>query len=126
MIYSPKHPNANSMGYVYEYRIVAERKLGRLLTSEEIVHHIDGNPVNNAIDNLAVMSQAEHARLETQLRKTDINGFRTSGVRLDTQSGKWKARAFHNGKEVWLGSFDTEVGARQAVQEFWSTKGTCA
>lgn len=43
-----------------EHRLVMERKLGRPLTSEEVVHHIDHDPRNNDPDNLMVMSHAEH------------------------------------------------------------------
>ena len=55
------HHLANGRGYAYEHRIIAERKLGRALTLREVVHHIDGDKTNNAIENLAVSgSQSEH------------------------------------------------------------------
>jgi hypothetical protein len=57
----PKHPNADSKGYVYEHRIVAERKLGRPLNTKDIVHHIDGNKQNNRPKNLVIVDgHAEH------------------------------------------------------------------
>lgn len=46
------HPLANSNGYIREHRLVMERHLGRYLTRDEVVHHIDDNPSNNAIGNL--------------------------------------------------------------------------
>lgn len=52
-----------------EHRVVAERKIGRRLQPGEIVHHIDGNPRNNAPENLQVMTQAEHTRLHAKLRR---------------------------------------------------------
>lgn len=56
----------------HEHRIVAEQKLGRSLRPGEIVHHIDGNFLNNDPDNLAVMTQSEHIRLHkpTRWKKT--------------------------------------------------------
>jgi len=39
-----------------------EAHLGRELLSTEIVHHIDGNPQNNNIANLEIMTLSEHAR----------------------------------------------------------------
>ena len=57
----PEHPRATKNGYVLEHRIVIENKLGRILESSEIVHHIDGNKHNNNVDNLEVMTASEHA-----------------------------------------------------------------
>lgn len=59
LVYAPDHPNANGC-YVYRYRIVAAEKLGRPLSDDEIVHHIDGNVSNDVPENLEVMTQSEH------------------------------------------------------------------
>lgn len=59
----PEHPNATVHGYVLLHRAVMENHLGRLLTSDEIVHHLDHNTFNNDIHNLQVMTRAEHSRL---------------------------------------------------------------
>lgn len=54
----------------HEHRVVMERYLGRALCSEEIVHHIDGDQHNNAIENLQVVTAEEHARIHReQLRR---------------------------------------------------------
>jgi hypothetical protein len=62
-LYAPDHPNATGHGYVQEHRLVAEAALGRLLNSDEIVHHIDGDKSNNVASNLQVMTRADHVRL---------------------------------------------------------------
>jgi len=46
-----------------EHRLILEEKLGRKLTADEIVHHIDGNKWNNNSDNLVIMTRSEHAKL---------------------------------------------------------------
>lgn len=62
-IYKPQHPSANFRGYVQEHRLVVESKIGRFLRKNEIVHHIDENKLNNAPENLRVMTQSEHLSL---------------------------------------------------------------
>lgn len=54
------HPNANKHGYVLEHRVKMENHLGRLLTKNELVHHINHNPLDNRIKNLKVVSYKEH------------------------------------------------------------------
>lgn len=48
----PGHHLADSHGYVPEHRLVMEEKLGRPLTREEVVHHVDDDGTNNEPDNL--------------------------------------------------------------------------
>lgn len=62
LICSPGHPRA-SQGAVLEHRLVMERELGRYLTADEVVHHRNGDTLDNRPENLEVMSQSEHARL---------------------------------------------------------------
>ncbi|WP_169119573.1 HNH endonuclease [Aromatoleum anaerobium] len=47
----------------FEHRLVAEAALGRRLRRNEVVHHIDGNGLNNSIDNLEVIDQRTHQRI---------------------------------------------------------------
>ncbi|MBT8341051.1 MAG: HNH endonuclease [Desulfatitalea sp.] len=53
-IYAPFHPRATKQNYVAEHRLVMECKLERFLHPKEIVHHVDGNPLNNDESNLVV------------------------------------------------------------------------
>ncbi len=46
-----------------------EKILGRKLKEKEVVHHIDGNPKNNSISNLRVMTWSAHSILHGEGKK---------------------------------------------------------
>lgn len=50
-------------GRELEHILVARPKLG------EVVHHKDGNKLNNSPDNLQVMSRSDHSKLHATKRK---------------------------------------------------------
>lgn len=45
---------------VYEHRYLMEQKLGRKLSSTEVVHHINHDSLDNRLDNLQLMTWSEH------------------------------------------------------------------
>lgn len=63
----PNHPYAIKSGYVLEHRVVMENTLGRLLTKDEVVHHINGDTKDNRACNLKVYIDAEHRREHSRL-----------------------------------------------------------
>ena len=63
MIKKNSHPYAQSSGYIKEHRLVMEVELGRYLTADEIVHHINRDKSDNRPENLEVVSMAEHRRI---------------------------------------------------------------
>jgi hypothetical protein len=58
--------------FVLEHRWLIEQHLNRKLERWEHVHHINGNPKDNRIENLKVLSNSDHA-------KTHFSGKKKSG-----------------------------------------------
>src|SRR5687768_15041788 len=59
----PGHPMASREGYVMEHRLVMAEALGRMLTADEIVHHLNGVKADNRRENLVVMPKRQHDRI---------------------------------------------------------------
>ena len=73
--YVPKDEYINGDGYKMigkrnnrkpEHRLVMEKYLGRELSPNEIVHHIDGNKLNNDISNLVLTNRASHLKIHRE------------------------------------------------------------
>jgi hypothetical protein len=87
-ISSPGHPNRDHHGYVFEHRLVVENWLKRYLTPDEHVHHINGVKDDNRLENLEIMSNSEHLKLEWT--NAENNNFKNS-----------KRAWFRKGQKAW-------------------------
>lgn len=65
----PDHPNSVRR-YIKRSRVVVEEALGRILASTEHVHHLNGIRDDDRIENLVVVSRAEHNHVHKSGRRT--------------------------------------------------------
>jgi hypothetical protein len=77
------------------------------------IDHIDGNPLNNKIENLRLCNQVQN-RQNSKLSKNNTTGYR--GI-IKTPSGKYQARLTIDGKKLYLGLFNTPKEAFNCVEQ---------
>ena len=70
-VFYPEHPFCNSKGYIMEHRFIMEGHLGRYLTKEEKIHHINGDKKDNKIQNLMLFPN--HSKHLTYERTKDMS-----------------------------------------------------
>lgn len=64
------HPMSNKSGYAPLHRIIMQAKIGRVLKKNEIVHHKNGNTIDNRIENLELLqSLGDHNKIKKAFRE---------------------------------------------------------
>jgi len=87
-----------------------EQRNGRILQ----VDHIDGNKLNNRIDNLQLLSHRKNISKGFKLKKKTS---RYTGVCWNKQMSKWYVSIMIDKKNIFLGLFDDEYDAHSAYQK---------
>lgn len=75
----------------YPYRNAVSSVLGRELTTEEWVHHVDCNRRNNALSNLVLTDREGHENIHQTLRDMMRNLLREGLVAFDRPSNTYVA-----------------------------------
>jgi dUTP pyrophosphatase len=114
-----EHPLRDCDGFVLLHRLVVESHLREndeaseyltfvdgcpfsVLNRDYIVHHIDGNKLNNLLNNLEIMSLAEHSRLHKLESPTKRDSITARYCGLQKRQGKklFKAHKFDAGLDI--------------------------
>lgn len=74
-VYKPNNSHSNREGFVPEHRLVAARTAKRRLNSEDIVHHKDGDKLNNSANNLQITTKRGHYFIHHKRKGTKKSKF---------------------------------------------------
>lgn len=98
---------------VYLHKILAQQFLAYPKVSEKLyVNHIDGNRLNNNLDNLEWVTNRENSCHGRKSKSKYI------GVSYDKDRGLYKASILYQGKRLTLGRFDNPISALNSLLEF--------
>jgi hypothetical protein len=94
---------------VYMHREITNAPIGK------VVHHKDGNGLNNTKENLQVITLAENNRCCRKTKNPKSSKYK--GVAFITSRRKWQTRIVYNGITKFLGYFENEEDAARAYDE---------
>lgn len=97
--------------YYKNHRIIFMMHYGYV---PDYIDHIDGNPLNNRIENLRPATSSQN-QYNTSIRSKNRSGVK--GVSFDPSSKKWKARIGFDNKDILLGKFNTVEEAAKVVND---------
>lgn len=80
----------------------------------EYIDHIDGNKLNNKIENLRAATKSQN-NSNSRISKLNTSGIK--GVDFHAGTNKWRARISLNKKSIHVGYFDNLEDARVKINE---------
>ena len=86
-VYAPG--TGRTFPYANKHTLVMEEKLGRRIERNEVVHHIDGDKLNNDPDNLIVVTRAQHRILHGQLETLAYELIKSGTIVFDGEQYRW-------------------------------------
>lgn len=105
-VYALSHRNNKSLKL---HRVIFERIISRALLPNELVDHMDNNPLNNRRNNLRLTDRVGN-RANAKVERTNKSGYKGVWQRGNT----WYACIKCSGKTFHLGQYDTPEAAHQA------------
>jgi hypothetical protein len=81
-IYKPDHPRADQHKYIKEHWLIAEKCLGRYLTKDEQIHHINGIKTDNRPENLYLFpSNKEHVYFHKHTSRKELQSLMSNIIK---------------------------------------------
>jgi hypothetical protein len=82
--------NKEKHGYILSHRKVMARSIGRPLRDSEIVHHIDGNRLNNDLSNLWLTDHSAHKRAHRTLEILALQLLERGAIKFNRETGEYE------------------------------------
>lgn len=96
---------------IFLHKVILERALNISLTDDQVVDHIDNNPLNDRRENLRPATNISNGQ-NRKVNSNSVSGFK--GVTWRAGRNRWLARITVNKRTVYLGLFKNPEDAYKA------------